>query len=294
MLRLALTLVFTVALASAVAAAYPVPASAAIPCEAQPALAGDAPATPMAQSGSRTVEDILAGDGTIPPATPQVSPAASPGTSVLGRAQGPTENIVRCLLYGDLAGFATLLTPEFRASRLGVTSADEASGMVAEVGSIRLLGIGDATATGTDRFRADARLLVGNARYLEVTLEYVLVEDLPYLATSQVNRAVDVTANIAIALDDDAVTPASATVEASAITLLEVDHAGGLPMGYVLTAADGEVVREGRVDPDSYAGPPDDSVTVLVDLAPGEYLLTFTPRGNPSAPVQEIVITVAA
>lgn len=270
----------------------PVPANAAIPCEPQPELTIDTARAAMIQASDLSVEDVLTGDGPADSSTPVSSVVASPVTSMESRAQGPTENMVRCLLYNDLAAFATLLTPEYRAERLGILAADQAPTVMREAGSIRLVEIGDTTVAGDNRFRTDAGILLDDERFLVATLEFVLVDGLPYLDDSHVTRADDVTASIEVTLHDGVIEPAAFVVTADAVTRVSIDHAGDVPARYALESGDGEVLREGRVDPDSYAGPPDDSVLVLYDLVPGEYRLTITARGNPLTNAHEIVITV--
>ena len=248
---------------------------AAIPCIEMDPLPATSEVIVATPDKPRTVEHVLGGpeldEGTGTPAvSPDAIPADEPG--------GDVENIVRCLTYGDVSRFATLVTGHYRTTHIGVTTPDEAAAVMADSGSVVLLKQGDPVLTEPARSTVDVELLVNGDRVLGVTLEFEHHHGGWYLADSRIGYEADVSERRQVAITVAGTEPAELQVASDSVIRIDIENTLESSYTYSLVHRDdggARGIHHGFIAGDGMVGPPDDSIIVLHGLEPGTYELSL-------------------
>lgn len=269
-------------------------ASAAIPCIDQPVIdsAVDYAIAAPVMSDPFTIETVMAGPHTDLPSTlAAFENPTTPATdeSLRDEVAGPIENIVRCVVYGDVGALATLATGRYRAEHMAMPSPDDVRHSIAAVDGFRLLNVTGAARPDANHIAGRAEILLDHDRLLIVTLVFQRTGDYWYLSDSAVRFAGDVDEAATISLTARGATPTSVSFPAAGITAIGIDNQQDSIIEYTLRSVDdGRTLDTGIVVPAGFAGPPDDAVLVLHHLSPGAYELRLKP-GDALLPLHQIV-----
>ncbi len=253
---------------------------AAIPCIEMDPLPATSEVVVATPEEPRSVEHVLGGpeldEGTGSPAvSADAIPADEPG--------GDVENIVRCLTYGDVATFATLVTGHYRTTHIGVMTPQEAASVMADSGSVVLLKQGELVLTEPARSTVDVELLVNGDRVLGVTLEFEHHHGGWYLADSRIGYEADVSEHEQVAITVAGAEPAELQVASDSVTRIDIENTLESSYTYTLVHRDADGARgihHGFIGGKGIAGPPDDSIIVLHGIEPGTYELSLVGEGD--------------